>query len=465
MKQKQNPAASSVSNTELIDLPAFSGRKWSVQFDEPELSSEAGLTAVAASKVGNQLLRSLASAIDDPRRKPDHKIEELISQRVFQILGGNYDANDCDHLRGDIVLRGAAGRPLGNGPLGSQPTMSRLENSVRRSDLLRMARAIFEHYLKSFGDSPPPMICIDMDPSAHLTYGQQQLSLFNTHVGDHCLMPFYIFDGCSGKIMAAVLRPGKTPLAGEIITLLKRLVAGIRGRWPKTRIVFRADSHHTKPEVLNWLHSNNVDFTTGLAKNQALETLFFDEINAARRDWQHKLERAARHGEPEPTEVLRFAEAHYGAKSWSRKERVIARILVGPRGIDVRYIVCSFQVAEPKYLYQRVYCQRGNAELFIKECKLGLGSDRSSCHRAESNQFRLLLHVAAYAILHDFREQVLAGTKWKRASFEEIRLRVLKVAGRLEVLRTRVKLHLSEALEGMLGGVWRAAAEAGHRGS
>jgi len=159
-------------------------------------------------------------------------------------------------------------------------------------------------------------------------------------------MPFDIFDGCSGKIMAAVLRLGKTPLAGESIILLKRLVAGIRERWPKTRIVFRADSHPTKPEVLKWLHAEDVDFATGLAKNEVLETLFFDESNAARRDWQ--------------------------------------------------------------------------------------------------------------------RKQVPAGTKWERASFEEIRLRVLKVAGRLEVLRTRVKRHLSESLEGLLGGVWRAAAECGN---
>jgi hypothetical protein len=305
------------------------------------------------------------------------------------------------------------------------------------------------------------MICIDMDPSAHLTYGQQQLSLFNTHVGDHCLMPFYIFDGCSGKIMTAVLRPGKTPVAGEIITVLKRLVAGIRERWPETRIVFRADSHHTKPEVLDWLHANEVDFATGLAKNEALERLFFDPINQARRDYQRQWERGHRGEGGSELIVTRYAEELYAAGSWSQKERVVARIIVGPKGVDVRYIVSSFHQAGAKYLYETVYCQRGNAELFIKECKLGLGSDRSSCNRAESNQFRLLLHVAAYAILHRFRQSVLAGTKWERATFEEIRLRVLKVAGRLEVLKTRVKLHLASAVEAMLGEVWRNAAAVG----
>lgn len=445
-------------NTAQIDFPTFCGRKWSVHFDQPELSNDAGLAAIAASGVADKLIADIAAVINEFRRNPDHDIAELIGQRVYQIMSGSYDADDCDHMREDIVLRSAAGRPLEEGPLASQPTMSRLENRVRRADLLRIAQVIFQHYLDGFGDEPPPMICIDMDPSAHLTYGQQQLSLFNTHVGDHCLMPFYIFDGCSGKIMTAVLRPGETPVAGEIITILKRLVAGIRQRWPKMRIVFRADSHHTKPEVLDWLHANEVDFATGLAKNDALERLFFDQINEARRDYQRKLQYRQQGRESGEWILTHYAEDLYAAGSWSQKERVIARIIVGPKGVDVRYIVVSFHKAEANYLYNRVYCQRGNAELYIKECKLGLGSDRSSRHRAESNQFRLLLHVAAYGILYGFRETALEGTKWERATFDEIRLRVLKVAGRLEVLKTRVKLHLASALEEMLGGVWRKAA-------
>ena len=274
-------------------------------------------------------------------------------------------------------------------------------------------------------------------------------------------MPFYIFDGCTGKIMTAVLRPGKTPLAGEIIVILKRLVKRIRERWSKIRLIFRADSHHTKPEVLDWLNDNQIDFVTGLAKNDALDRLFFDEINQARRDYQRKLDYGNWDGKNEGPIIVQFAEQEYAAGSWSQSERVVARIIVGSKGVDVRYIVTSFRKAEPKYIYETVYCQRGNAELFIKECKLGLGSDRSSCNRAESNQFRLLLHVAAYAILHRFREEVLVGTKWERATFAEIRLRVLKVAGRLEILKTKVKLHLASALEEVLGGIWESAAQVG----
>jgi hypothetical protein len=463
VKQNTNPAVSTQFNTDPIDFPAFSGRKWSVHFDEPDLTSDAGLVAVAASGAGDRLLAAIAGAIKETRRRPDHGLAELVGQRVYQILGGNYDADDCDHLRNDIVVRTAAGRDLDDGPLASQPTMSRLENRVSRADLMRMARAIFESYLDQFGDDPPPMICIDMDPSAHLVYGEQQLSLFNAHVGDHCLMPFYVFDGCTGKIMTAVVRPGKTPVAGEIIAIIKRLVAGIRERWPEIKIVFRADGHHTKPEVLDWLDANSVDFATGMPKNVALERLFLKEINAARRDYQRRLERAKWSRQDGDPTVVRYADDFYAAGTWSREQRIVARIIVGPKGVDVRYIVVSFHQAGAKYLYERVYCQRGNAELFIKECKLGLGSDRSSCNRAESNQFRLLLHVAAYAILHRFRETVLVDTRWERSTFEEIRLRLLKVAGRLEILKTRVKLHLSTALEETVRGVWVASANAGAR--
>ena len=441
---------------QVIELNGFANRKWSVHFDEPEMSSDAGLAAIGGSKVGEKLIAAIAAAIVDPRADPDHPMAELVGQRIYQIIGGYYDANDCNTLREDVVVQSVAERDLDKGALASQPTMSRLENKVTRSDLYRIGQAIFQHYLNQFGNNPPAMICIDMDPSAHLVYGTQQLSLFNTHVGDHCLMPFYIFDGCSGKIMTAILRPGKTPVAGEILAILKRLVKGIRERWPKIRITFRADSHHTKPEVIKWMNQNQTDFVTGLSKNNVLERLFFDDINEARKEYERKRKYS---DQKEGFSITRYAEAEYAAGSWSQPERVVIRIMVSENGVDVRYIVTSFCKAEPKYIYETVYCQRGNAELFIKECKLGLGSDRSSCNRAESNQFRLFLHVAAYTIMHTFREKVLVGTPWARATFEQIRLRVIKVAGRLEIFKTKVKLHLPAALNQVLAGVWRCAAE------
>ncbi|MGK0189656.1 MAG: hypothetical protein ACI9R3_005473 [Verrucomicrobiales bacterium] len=320
-----------------------------------------------------------------------------------------------------------------------------------------MARVLFNDYLDSFNGKAPKMICIDMDPSAHLVYGQQQLGLFNTHVGDTCMMPFYIFDGINGKIMTATLRPGKTPTAKEIITIVKRLIKGIRARFADTIIVFRADSHHTKPAVMDYLEEEHVEYVTGLAKNAALERLFAAEIDEAKQRYE------CRKGyDSEAKDVIEFADDYYAAGTWSTRRRVIARIIVGPKGVDVRYIVTTFQVATAQYLYTTVYCGRGEAELFIKECKLGLGSDTSPCQKATANQFRLLLHVAAYAILHRFRSTVLAGTKWERSTFAEIRLRLFKIAGRIEVLKTKVRLHLSAALETTQRLIWQRCGSPAH---
>lgn len=426
------------------------GRQWEARFDEPELTSDAGLAALVSSGIADGVIAKLATAMDDPRKNPDHSGEQLLRQRIFQIIGGYYDANDSDQLRNDTVMRTAAGKSLEQGGLASQPTISRLEGRASKKDLLRMAQVLFDDYLDSFNGEAPEMICIDMDPSAHLVYGQQQLGLFNTHVGDTCMMPFYIFDGINGRIMTATLRPGKTPLDSEIITIVRRLIKGIRARFPDTIIVFRADSHHTKPKVMDFLEKENVEFVTGLAKNAALERLFAAEIDEAKQRYECRKGYGA-----EVQDVVAFADDFYAAGSWSTKRRVIARVIAGAKGVDVRYIVTSFQVATAKYLYTTVYCGRGEAELFIKECKLGLGSDTSPCQKATANQFRLLLHTAAYAILHRFRSTVLAGTKWERSTFAEIRLKLFKVAGRIEVLKTRVRLHLSDALDATQRIIWQ----------
>ena len=263
------------------------------------------------------------------------------------------------------------------------------------------------------------------------------------------MMPFYVFDGVNGRLMTASLRPGKTPTASEIIAIVKRLVKAIRQRFPKTIITFRADSHHTKPAVMDFFEEHDIEFITGLATNKVLARLFAKDIAQAKERYECRHQYIK-----EAEEVVRYASATYAAGTWSEEQRVIARIIAGPQGIDVRYVVTSFIVSEPKYLYQTVYCGRGEAELFIKECKLGLGSDTSPCQKATANQFRLLLHAAAYAILHRFRSTVLKGAQWERKTFAEIRLRLFKIAGRLKIMKTKVRLHLSEVLEASHREIW-----------
>lgn len=419
-----------------LELQAINGKAVSLVFDEPELTSDAGLLAVGAfEKQTMGLIERLAGCVRDDRRDPRHTMADLIGQRVHQIISGNPDANDSDRLRRDAALQTAVGR---EGVLASQPTMSRLDNAVSDKDLIRMAYALGDDFLDSF-QKAPKMILIDMDPTAHLVYGQQQLGLFNTHVGDTCLMPFHVYDGLTGRLITAVIREGKTPTAGEILRLLRRIVKRIRRRFPDTVLVFRADSHHTKPEVMNWLRANRVEWITGLSPNKRLNAEFADISEQAVREYRERENEGIR------TPVRLFASGHYKAGTWECEQRVLCRVIAGPMGMDVRYVVTSFENAGAKFLYDDVYCDRGNAELFIKEHKLGLGSDRSPCQSARANQLRLLLHSAAYAILHRFRERVLKGSQLATACFDQIRIKLLKIAARVRRMKTRIRFHLPQS--------------------
>jgi hypothetical protein len=421
-----------------LEFQAINGKRVSLAFDEPELTSDAGLLAVSQFEKEMGLIERLAGCVRDRRLNPVHDMEALIGQRIHQIISGNPDGNDSDRLRNDAGLQSAVGREC---PLASQPTMSRLDNSIGNKDLIRMAYALGDLFLDSF-ETAPKMIIIDMDPTAHLVYGQQQLGLFNTHVGDTCLMPFHVYDGLTGRLITTVIREGKTPTASEILSLLKRIVKHIRARFPKTTLVFRADSHHTKPALLDWMRANKIEWVTGLGPNQRLNKDFANIIEQARQAYEENRLDGLDH-----SEVRLFASGCYGAQTWSRKERVICRVIAGPMGVDTRYIVTSFETAKPQFLYEEVYCDRGNAELFIKDHKLGLESDRSPCNCPKANQFRLFLHSAAYVILHRFREKMLVGTKLAKSTFQQIRIKLLKVAGRVKRMKTRIRFHLPLSFE------------------
>lgn len=418
-----------------VELAKLRGRRLSVVFDEPDTSTEGGAVLLREVESRCGIIEAVAGSIADKRSGLNiiHDMQSLVAQRVMQICQGWEDANDCDSLRNDPMIKIAAGHdPQGN-PLGSQATMTRLENSVSRKDLVRIGKSMLAHFVDSFEQVPEAMV-IDMDPSPCRTYGDQQLTLFNAHYDTHCLMPFHVYEGLTGKLITTVVRPGKTPTAGEIIALLERIVMHIRERFPKTMLIFRADSHHTKPEVLDWLESAGVHYILGLAVNNVLRRETAAMVEGAR-----GLHREA--WRP----YRRFHSFSYAAGTWSRKRRVVARIEATVHGTDVRYIVTSLVNARASFLYDDVYCGRGNAELMIKEHKCGLKSERTSCNRWEANQFRMFLHSVAYTLMHTLKNTLLKGTELASAGFETIRLKLLKAASRVECGKTFIRIHLPSA--------------------
>lgn len=415
------------------------GHELFVHFDQPQLSSDAGLLLVASDPWTQRVIGKFSGCLEEKRRSPQHSLAEMFAQRTLQIVAGYEDVNDATTLRKDGLLQACVGLTPGeDATLASQPTLCRLENTVGKRELLKMFYAQIDLFMDSYaGEKLPEMLVLDLDPSACLTYGQQELAFFNGHVGDYCVMPFHLYEGQSGKLIATVLRPGKTPTASEILTLLRRVVRHIQKRWPRMPLMLRADSHHTKPEVLEWLELKGLDFALGYAPNAVLERECMERISEARKLFQTRV--AA--GDTQP-EVRRFHSLSYQAGSWKRARRIVARIAVTELGVDVRFIVTSFEDAPAKALYDTVYCGRGNAELYIKEHKLDLGSDRLSCTSALANQFRLFLHGAAYTVLHGFRRTILAGTRLAKISLGQLRLKLIKVAARLDVRAGRLHLHL-----------------------
>lgn len=419
------------------DLPfaPINGKKVFARFDDPAVSSDGG--ALFLREVDSQigLSERLAKSITDERRQShvDHRIVDLLRQRAYQISCGYEDANDCDALRDDPAIMAAVGRdPVEGGALGSQPTMTRLENAVTVRDLLKLGYAFVDQFIASY-DRAPRMIVLDMDPTADTVHGGQQLALFNAYEDEYCFMPFHVYEGQSGKLVASVLRSGKTPTAKEILGVLKRIVRRVRATWPEVEIVFRADSHHTKPEVMEWLEARGIQFITGLTPNRRLAAIFEADIRSAEKKYREQRQV----GRP----VRAYASRLYAAQSWSRARRVVCRIQVSPQGTDVRCVVTSFRTAGATYLYDVVYCGRGKMELMIKDHKVALRSDRTSCHRKEANQFRLFIHSAAYVLLHALRANLLKGSELAHAQFDTIRLRLLKIGARMQAGRTFLRFH------------------------
>lgn len=423
-------------STDQIEFAPLNGKKVVGRFDESMVSSDAGVMYLREVDLRRGLIDRLVTAVFDRRRRShvSHEMGELFRQRVYQIACGYEDADDCDHFRGDPAFKAAVGRdPRDDPDMASQPTMSRLENAMTARDLIRLGYGFVDEFIDSY-QAPPECIVLDMDPTADAVHGNQQLALFNAFEDEYCFMPFHVYEGISGKFITTLLRPGKTPTAAEIISVLKRIVRRIRAAWPATHLVFRADSHHTKPEVMDWLEARGLGFATGVSKNARLDEMFATTIARAEAKF-------TRRGRP----VREYGSTYYAAKSWSRLRRVICRVLVTDQGTDVRYIVTSFEHAGARYLYETVYCGRCRMELMIKDHKVGLKSDRTSCTAKEANQFRLFLHSAAYVLMHALRENLLTGTELATAQFDTIRLRLLKIGARVEVLKTRIRFHLPQS--------------------
>ena len=410
-------------------------RKIDADFSGGVLTSDAGALLLRQADRQLGLIAALDQALPDPR-DPEliaHPQRCLLAQRIFGIACGYEDLNDHQRLRDDPLWQTAVDHP---GPddapaLASPPTLCRLENRVRRADLVRLAAALVECFIASHA-TPPEELVLDFDATDDPVHGHQENRFFHGYYDGYCFLPLYVT--CGDQLLVAYLRPSNIDACLHSRAILKLLVQRLRQAWPQVRIIVRADSGFCRWRLLRWCDRHGVGYLIGLAKNAVLQR------RAAA--WQEQAEQACR-ADGQAHRV--FGEFAYAAGSWDQERRVIAKAeyLPGDKA-NPRFVVTNL-AGEPQSLYEDTYCQRGDMENRIKEQQRGLFADRTSCHRFVANQFRVLLAAAAYVLVSHVRRVGLAGTELARAEVGTIRLRLFKVGAWVQRSVRRVVVQMASS--------------------
>ena len=418
-----------------IEFPFIHSRTLRARFDEAPISTDGGAVLLRHIDHRLSLIRSLAAAIPDRRdlRYIEHTVAEQMGQRVFGIALGYEDCNDAQTLRGDPLLKVCCGRELTAASLASQPTLSRFENEATAQSCYRFAHALLESYFVRHPSRPRQRIVLDLDPSDDPTHGQQELSFFNAFYDEHCYLPLFVFDQ-DGDLFTAVLQPGKPKGAKIAVAVLKRIIGRMRRQWPGVRIMVRADSAFASPVMYRMCDRLDVDFIIGFQPNVKLNQLAAPLREKARRKFLRCQQK-----------VRLFTSRRYRAnRGWDRSWRVLIKAEHMAEGANTRYVITNLK-GPAQRLYDVVYVQRAEAcENSIKDLKNVLKADRLSCHRFWANQFRLLLHAAAYVLLFSLR-RLAHGTELAVAQMDTLRLRLLKIACRVEQTARHIWLHFTSA--------------------
>ena len=437
------------TTTECLLFPEIFDRPVVAQFDQSQGSSDGGAVLLKAADRGLGLTAALATCLKDDRQegKVRHELEELLTQRIMAIVCGYEDANDAAGLASDPIHKLLVGRdPVEGEDLASQPTLSRFENSVGRKESFRMGEALADtvierHRKRLKGRSR--LITIDLDPTDDPTHGAQQLTFFNWHYDTYCYLPmvgFLTFDQEAEQyLVTAVLRPGNAPGSAGAVGILRRLIERLREAFPKAKIRVRLDGGFAAPEVLDFLDCEpKVEYLVNFAANAVLE-----------RKAESAMQRARRASESSQQTAHVYGECQYRTrKTWPWKRRVIYKAEVvraeGKKPKDNPRFVVTNMKQTPRWLYEEVYCQRGDIENRIKELHYGMEIGRTSCTNFWANQFRVLMTAAGYVLMQEMRLG-LAGTASARAQVSILRERFLKIGALVVTSVRRILLHLPQS--------------------
>jgi hypothetical protein len=432
----------------LFEFPAIEGRQVVAGFDGGAITTDAGALLWGQTNRAIRLTERFAACFTDTRAAGlvEHQVDTLVMQRVIGIALGYEDLNDHDDLRNDPVLAVLAGKLAAQrsdcAPLAGKSTLNRLELSraepTRYHKISHDPAAIESLFVDLFLDAhskPPKQIVLDLDATDDPLHGNQEGRFFHGYYDCYCYLPLYIF--CGRHLLAAKLRRANVDAASGAVEETARLVAQIRRRWPRVRILLRGDSGFCRDALMAWCEANRVDYVFGLAGNERLQQALTSEVITATIE-SLRTGRAARC----------FKDFRYATRdSWSRERRVVGKAEVTGGEANPRFVVTSLKPGDAgaRYLYEKIYCARGDMENRIKECQLDLFADRTSTATLQANQLRLWFASMAYVLLCALRRICLAHTQFAEATCGTIRLKLLKIGALVRVSVRRIKIAMASA--------------------
>ena len=436
----------------LFEFARVQSRAVVASFDGGRITSDAGALLLGAADRVIGLTRRMAACFTDARN-PDlieHEVATLVMQRVVGIALGYEDLIDHDQLRHDPILATLAGKLTARRSdwalLAGKSTLNRLELSRAEPTRYRklaagtteIERLFVDVFLDAHGRAPK-QITLDLDATDDPLHGHQEGRFFHGYYDCHCYLPLYIF--CGRHLLAAKLRPSNIDASAGAADEVARIVAAIRSRWPRTRILLRADSGFCRDALMTWCEQNRVDYLFGLARNARLSAEIEAEMGDARTE-------AEATGKP----ARRFRDFTWSTRdSWAQPRRVVGKAEwlpgSGSDKANPRFVVTSLKPAEAeaRHLYETLYCARGEMENRIKECQLDLFADRTSTATMRANQLRLWFASAAYVLLCALRRIGLSHTQFATATCGTIRLRLLKVGALVRVSVRRVSIAMASS--------------------
>ena len=439
-----------------VEFQGLGSRRVEAAFDGGEVTSDAGGLLLREVEARRQIVARFAACFRDLRlaERVEHSVHDLVAQRVMALALCYEDVSDHDQLRRDPLLAVLVGKQQPDGrdrrrardkgsALAGKSTLNRLELTPADADvgsryqkIVYDAAAIERFFVDVFLDAheeEPEQIILDLDATDDPVHGSQEGRFFHGYYGHYCYLPLYIFVG--DHLLCAKLRPSNIDGAAGAREEVATIVAQIRERWPEVRIIVRGDSGFAREDLILWCEAHGVDYVLGLAKNARLKAKLSSQMRHAKR----------RHLQTGRS-TRSFRSFRYRTrKTWARARRVVGKAECLPGKENPRFVVTSLsrEEAPTRWLYEKLYCARGDMENRIKEQQLGLFADRTSAHTMRANQLRLWFSSVAYTLLSELRRLGLKGTEMERAQAGTIRTRLLKLGAvvRISVRRVRLWMH------------------------